>query len=292
MGIVINEPTIVAVNEKTGRIHTSFNQTITATGRLSSSNPNLQNIPIRGEYANDIRSAFVPQKKGWEILAADYSQIELRILAHLSQDPNLIAAFKKGEDIHAATAAAVNNVPLDKVTSEMRSAAKAINFGIIYGMSDFGLSKQLGIKRQAAKDFIDRYFAKYAKVKEFIDQIIADAREKGYVETMLGRRRGLLDINSPNPNQRQFAERTAINTPVQGTAADMIKAAMINLHKKLTSHQAKMILQVHDELVLELPKSEVSEVKKIVEHEMQNAVPLEVPVKIDIGTGNSWAEAK
>ncbi|MFA4858762.1 MAG: DNA polymerase, partial [Candidatus Margulisiibacteriota bacterium] len=166
-----------------------------------------------------------------------------------------------------------------------------INFGIIYGMSDFGLSKQLGIKRQAAKEFIDRYFTKYAKVKEFIDKTIAVAREKGYVETMLGRRRSLLDINSPNPNQRQFAERTAINTPVQGTAADMIKVAMINLHKKLAGFKAKMILQVHDELVLELPKNEVAEVKKIVEEEMRNAIPLDVPIKIDIGVGQSWAEA-
>jgi DNA polymerase-1 len=280
------------VNEKTGRIHTSFNQTITATGRLSSSNPNLQNIPARGPYAQVIRAAFVPQKKGWVVLAADYSQIELRILAHLSGDPELIKAFQDGKDIHAATAAAVNNVPLEKVTTAMRSAAKAINFGIIYGMSDFGLSKQLGIKRQEAKNFIDRYFAKYAKVKEFIDKTIADAREKGYVETMLGRRRALLDINSPNPNLRGFAERTAINTPVQGTAADMIKVAMINLHKKLAKFKAKMILQVHDELVLELPKSEVAEVKKMVEREMQNAIQLNVPIKIDVGIGPSWAEAK
>ena len=279
------------VNEKTGRIHTSFNQTITATGRLSSSNPNLQNIPAKGKYAKIIREAFTAQKPGWEILAADYSQIELRILAHLSGDPELSQAFKDGKDIHTATAAVVNNVPMDKVTDEMRSAAKTINFGIIYGMSDFGLSKQLGIKRQAAKEFIDRYFTKYAKVKEFIDKTIAVAREKGYVETMLGRRRSLLDINSPNPNQRQFAERTAINTPVQGTAADMIKVAMINLHKKLAGFKAKMILQVHDELVLELPKNEVAEVKKIVEEEMRNAIPLDVPIKIDIGVGQSWAEA-
>ncbi|MBU0686922.1 MAG: DNA polymerase I [Candidatus Margulisbacteria bacterium] len=280
------------INEKTKRIHTSFNQTITTTGRLSSSNPNLQNIPAKGEYAQAIRSAFVPQKKDWVILAADYSQVELRILAHLSQDPALIQAFEEGQDIHRSTAAAVTGIPLDKVTKEERNAAKAINFGIVYGMSDFGLSKQLGIKRQVAKEFIDKYFAKYAEVQKFISKTIKFARENGYVETMLGRKRPLLDINSQNPNQRSFAERTAINTPVQGTAADMIKVAMINLHKKLEKFEAKLIIQVHDELVLEVPNREINQVKKIVEEEMRNAIKLIVPVKVDIGVGPSWAEAK
>lgn len=280
------------VNEKTKRIHTSFNQTITTTGRLSSSNPNLQNIPVKGEYAKDIRSAFVPQKKNGVILAADYSQIELRILAHLSKDPALIKAFEEGQDIHRSTAAAVNGVALNKVTDKQRSAAKAINFGIIYGMSDFGLSKQLGIKRQVAKDFIDRYFTKYAKVKEFIEETISQARENGYVETMLGRKRPLLDINSQNPNQRGFAERTAINTPVQGTAADMIKVAMINLHHKLKKLDARLIIQVHDELVIEVPAAEVEQVKKLITAEMKNAIKLAVPIKIDTGSGTSWAAAK
>lgn len=270
-------------NSKTGRIHTSFNQTITATGRLSSSNPNLQNIPAKGELAQEIRSAFIPEKKGWKILSADYSQIELRILAHLSRDENLIQAFKNDEDIHASTAQAVG---VD------RSKAKAINFGIVYGISEFGLAKQLGIKKHEAAEFIALYFNKYPKVKEFMGKTIEKAREDGFVTTLLGRKRSMLDINSPNLNQRLFAERTAINTPVQGTAADMIKVAMINIQDEIEKQnlKSKMLLQVHDELVFEVSPKEEDMLSKIVEDQMKKALPLDVPVKIDLTLGNSWGK--
>lgn len=285
-------PTLV--NSKTRRIHTSFNQAITATGRLSSSNPNLQNIPVRGEWGKLIRSAFVPEKKGWVILAADYSQIELRILAHMSGDAQLIKAFNEGKDIHLSTAAEVYGIPEEKVTDEMRSAAKAVNFGIIYGISDFGLAKQLKIKKTEAANFIIKYFKKHKGVKEFIDKTTQEAKENGYVITLLGRKRPLPDINSPHFGMRAFAERTAINTPVQGSAADMIKVAMVNIFKKLriANCELRMILQVHDELVFECKKEEVEKVKKIVEEEMVKAISLKVPVKVDIGVGESWAEAK
>ncbi|MFH1541994.1 MAG: DNA polymerase I [bacterium] len=270
------------INEKTGRLHTSFNQTITATGRLSSSNPNMQNIPAKGELAREIRAAFVPQKKDHVIIAADYSQVELRILAHLSQDEALIKAFQEDKDIHQATADELG------IT---RDAAKAINFGIVFGMSDFGLAKQLGIKRTEAKEYIDKYFATHPGVRKFMDDTIAAARKNGFVTTLLGRKRNMIDINSPNMGQRQFAERTAINTPVQGTAADMIKIAMVRLRQGFGGH-VKMILQVHDELVFECPQSEVEKVKKIIQEEMVNAIKLDVPVKVDIGVGDSWGEAK
>ncbi|MEE8638100.1 MAG: DNA polymerase I [Candidatus Margulisiibacteriota bacterium] len=285
-------PTLI--NPKTGRIHTSFNQTITATGRLSSSNPNLQNIPIRGEWGKLIRTAFVPEKKGWVILAADYSQIELRILAHMSGDAQLIKAFKEGKDIHLSTAAEVYGVPEEKVTDEMRSAAKAVNFGIIYGISDFGLARQLKIKKTEAANFIIKYFKKHKGVKEFIDKTIQEAKENGYVTTLLGRKRPLPDINSPHFGMRAFAERTAINTPVQGSAADMIKVAMVNIFKKLriSNFELRMILQVHDELVFECPKEEAEKIKEIVEEEMVKAILLKVPVKVDVGVGGNWAEAK
>jgi DNA polymerase I len=283
-------PTII--NSKTGRIHTSFNQTVTATGRLSSSKPNLQNIPARGEWGKLIRSAFIPEKKDWVFLAADYSQVELRILAHLSKDKVLINAFNNNEDIHSLTAAQVYDVPESKVTSDMRSSAKTINFGIIYGMSEFGLAKQLKIKKNEAVQFIDKYFAKYKGVKEFIEKTIKQAKEDTFVTTMLGRKRGIPDINNPNYGLRSFAERTATNTPVQGTAADMIKVAMANLKSKLKDYKSKLILQVHDELIFECPKSEVEKVKKIVEEEMANAIKLDVPVKVDVGIGKNWAEAK
>jgi len=276
-------PTLV--NPKTKRIHTSFNQTITATGRLSSSNPNLQNIPAKGEWGKRIRSAFVPEKKDWVIIAADYSQVELRILAHLSNDPVLIKAFKSGKDIHQSTA--------DELGIS-RDAAKTVNFGIIYGISDFGLAKQLKIKRTEAAEYIAKYFTKHRGVKEFIDKTIADARENGYVTTMLGRKRPLPDINSPNYGIKSFTERTAINTPVQGSAADMIKVAMVSIFRKcqIKNVKCQMILQVHDELVFECPKTEVEKVKKIIEEEMVNALKLSVPVKVDIGVGPNWAEAK
>jgi DNA polymerase-1 len=285
-------PTLV--NPRTGRIHTSFNQTITVTGRLSSSKPNLQNIPAKGEMAKRIREAFVPAKKGWKMLGADYSQIELRILAHLSGDPVFTKAFNEDMDIHKATAAEVFDVPLNEVTDEMRDKAKVVNFGIIYGMSDFGLSKSLKIKKTEAAKYIDKYFTKHAGVKKFIDEVIAQAKKDGYVCTLLGRKRPLPDINNPNMGLRNFAERTAINTPVQGTAADIIKVAMINIHNQLIAGKlkAKMILQVHDELVFEVPDEEVTEVRKLVEYEMVSAVKLNVPVKVHIGAGESWAETK
>ncbi len=276
-------PTLI--DPKTKRIHTSFNQTITATGRLSSSDPNLQNIPVRGEWGKRIRSAFVPEKKDWVILTADYSQIELRILAHLSQDPQLIKAFKEEKDIHQATADELG-IP--------RDAAKAVNFGVIYGISDFGLAKQLKIKKTEAADFIEKYFKKHKGVREFIDRTIEEARENSYVTTLLGRKRPMPDINSPHFGMRSFAERTAINTPVQGTAADMIKAAMVRINFKLqtSNFKTKLILQVHDELVLECPRNEVEKVKKIVEDGMVSALVLKVPIKVDIGTGGNWAAAK
>jgi len=285
-------PTLI--NPETKRIHTSFNQTITATGRLSSSNPNMQNIPAKGDIAEKIRSAFVPAEKGWKILSADYSQIELRILAHLSGDEMLIAAFKNDEDIHRATAAEVFGVPLDKVTDEMRDSAKVVNFGIIYGISEFGLSKSLNIKKAEAAKYINNYFKKYAGVKKFIDKVIEMARKDGYICTLLGRKRPIPDINNPNMSLRNFAERTAINTPVQGTAADIIKVAMINIYDiiKKDKLKSKLLLQVHDELVFEVPENELEKVKKMVEHEMVNAVKLDVPVKVHIGSGDNWAEAK
>jgi len=285
-------PTLV--NKKDGRIHTSFNQTITATGRLSSTNPNLQNIPAKGEMAQRIRQAFVPAKKGWKILGADYSQIELRILAHLSGDAVFTKAFNEDKDIHKITASEVFGVPVNEVTDEMRDQAKVVNFGIIYGMSDFGLSKSLKIKRTEAAKYIDTYFIKHAGIKKFINQVIEQAKKDGYVCTLLGRKRPMPDINNPNNNLRQFAERTAINTPVQGTAADIIKVAMINIHNILREKmlKTKMILQVHDELVFEVPEDEINEIKRLVDSEMVNAVKLNVPVKVHIGIGDNWAEAK
>ena len=285
-------PTLI--KPKSGRIHTSFNQTITATGRLSSSNPNMQNIPARGVWGKRIRSAFVPEKKDWLILAADYSQIELRVLAHLSDDQDFIEAFRAGEDIHRRTAAEVYGVSEDQVTDEMRSAAKTVNFGIIYGISDFGLAKQLSVKKSEAAKFIERYFAKHKGVQAFINKTIEAARENEYVTTLLGRKRPMPDINSPHGGLRAAAERMAINTPVQGSAADMIKVAMVRINSKLRAQslRAQMILQVHDELVFECPPEELEAVKKIVVEEMEKALPLKVPVKVDIGYGKNWAEAK
>ncbi|MBN3032884.1 MAG: DNA polymerase I [Candidatus Saganbacteria bacterium] len=274
-------PTLI--NPKTGRIHTSFNQTITSTGRLSSSDPNLQNIPARGEWGERLRSAFVPEKKGWVILAADYSQVELRILAHLSGDPELVRAFREERDVHQAAA--------DELGIS-RAAAKTVNFGVIYGISDFGLAKQLKIKKSEAAQYIERYFARHAGVRAFINKTIAEARENESVITMLGRKRPMPDINSPHGGLRAAAERMAINTPVQGSAADMIKIAMVKIHARLATRDSRLILQVHDELVFECPKEELETVKKIVKDEMETALPLSVPVKVDVGYGRSWAEAK
>ncbi len=281
------------INPKTGHIHTSFNQVVAVTGRLSSDNPNLQNIPIRTERGREIRKAFIPRSSDYLLLSADYSQIELRIIAELSKDPGMHEAFRSGEDIHASTAAKVYGVNLKDVTSDMRRNAKMVNFGIIYGISAFGLADRLNISRTEAKSIIDNYFRQYPLIKEYMDTNIQLAREKGYVETILGRRRYLRDINSGNATVRGFAERNAINAPIQGSAADMIKIAMINIQNDLTKKkmQSKMLLQVHDELVFDAHKSEVDELKQLVEVRMKTALTLKVPVEIGMGTGNNWLEA-
>ncbi|HIJ56008.1 MAG TPA: DNA polymerase I [Deltaproteobacteria bacterium] len=280
------------VNPDTGRIHTSYNQTVTATGRLSSSEPNLQNIPIRTEEGRQIRSAFIPHP-GWRFVSADYSQIELRILAHYSEDEILSRAFYDGEDIHTRTAAEVFGIPGDQITAELRRQAKAINFGIIYGMSAFGLSKQLNISQKMAKIYIDNYFSRYSGVKSFVQQTIENARETGKSSTLLDRIRLLPDINHANPTVRGFAERTAINTPIQGTAADLIKLAMIQVDAALTEQNLKaaMLLSVHDELVFEVPPEEVETVSNLVKNVMEGVWDLKVPLKVNISSGNNWAEA-
>ena len=281
------------INPKDGLIHTSYNQAVTATGRLSSNNPNLQNIPVRTANGREIRRAFVPRSPEYTLLAADYSQIELRIIAHLSQDPAMIADFNLGHDIHAATAAKVFHVPIDQVTKEQRSRAKAVNFGIIYGMSAFGLAERMEISRSEAADIIKKYFEEYAGIKEYMNRSIALAKERGYAETILGRRRYLRDINAANGTVRNFAERNAINAPIQGSSADMIKIAMIGIHQELQKlkMQSKMILQVHDELVFDAHLDELSELKALVSEKMVNAMPLSVPVIVEINTGNNWLEA-
>ena len=281
------------IDKATGRIHTSYNQVVAVTGRLSSDNPNLQNIPIRTERGREIRKAFVARDKDFVLLSADYSQIELRIIAELSQDPGMLEAFNSGEDIHAATASKVYGVSLTEVTSDMRRNAKMVNFGIIYGISAFGLADRLNISRTEAKGIIDNYFRQYSHVKEYMDNSIENARAKGYVETILGRRRYLRDINSANATVRGFAERNAINAPIQGSAADMIKVAMINIDNDLRTKnmKSKMLLQVHDELVFDAHISEVDELKKLVEHRMKTALKLKVPVEIGMGTGKNWLEA-
>lgn len=280
------------ISETTGRVHTSFNQTIAATGRLSSTEPNLQNIPVRTDEGREIRKAFIARDKDYILLVADYSQIELRILAHYSNDKTLINAFHKGEDIHARTAAEVYSVDLEKVTQQMRRAAKTANFAIIYGVSAFGLSQQSELDVQQSKDFIDTYFKRYPGIKKYMDSTIAQAQKQGYVTTLFNRRRYIREINDKNRTVRQFAERTAINTPVQGTAADMIKMAMIRIHKKMQGIKSKMVLQVHDELIFDTHKKELEDVKKIVKDGMENAVKLKVPVVVDMGTGESWFDAK
>ncbi len=279
------------INPETGRIHTSYNQTVTATGRLSSSDPNLQNIPVRTEEGREIRRAFVP-KKGWHMVSADYSQIELRILAHYSEDQILIKAFMDDEDIHTRTANEVFQVFPSFITSELRRHAKIINFGIIYGMSPFGLSKELGISHKMAKSYIDNYFARYKGVKQFIDRAIKDVKESKQTSTLLGRIRFLPDINSSNRNLRQFAERTAINTPIQGTAADLIKLAMIKVDAAFTERgfQSVMLLSVHDELIFEVPPDELDEAKNLIREIMEGIWDLRVPLKVNVGYGENWAE--
>ncbi len=281
------------VNPKDGLIHTSYNQAVTATGRLSSNNPNLQNIPVRTEKGREIRRAFVPRSPEYTLLAADYSQIELRIIAHLSQDPAMVNDFNLGHDIHAATAAKVFHVPMDQVTKEQRSRAKAVNFGIIYGMSAFGLAERMELSRSEAADIIKKYFEEYVGIKEYMNRSIALARERGYAETILGRRRYLRDINGANSVVRGFAERNAINAPIQGSSADMIKIAMIGIHQELErlKMQSKMILQVHDELVFDAHLDELETLKAIVQDKMVNALPLSVPVVVEMNTGANWLEA-
>ncbi len=276
-----------------GRVHTHFMQTVTATGRLSSNNPNLQNIPIRTEKGKEIRKAFIARDKDFELLSSDYSQIELRLIAALSGDENMIGAFKDGKDIHAATAAKVFNVPLEEVTREQRSAAKAVNFGIIYGQSAFGLSQNLGISRTEAKDIIDNYFIQYPTIKEYMNKAIEQARSQGYVETIMKRRRYLPDINSANAVVRGFAERNAINAPLQGSAADIIKVAMVNVHHEMVKKKlkSKLILQVHDELVFDVHKSEKEVMMKLVEKGMEKAVSLSVPLEVELDFGENWLAA-
>lgn len=281
------------INPETGRIHTSFNQTVTATGRLSSSDPNLQNIPIRSEIGREIRRAFIPSDERSAIMSADYSQIELRILAHLSRDEELCRAFKEGVDIHDQTSSKIFQVSLDRVTSDMRRKAKVANYGILYGISAPKLAADLGIQPEEARGFIDNYFKIFPKVKQYIDTIIEEARRVGYVTTIMNRRRYIPDINSQNFGVRRFAERTAINTPIQGSAADLIKIAMIEIDRRMASLRlrSKMILQVHDELVFDVPLEEVDSMKEMVKTIMETAYPMSVPIVVDVRTGRNWLEA-
>jgi DNA polymerase-1 len=281
------------VDKHTGRIHTSYNQAVVVTGRLSSTNPNLQNIPIRDDEGKVMRKAFVPRQKDWLFFSADYSQVELRLMAHLSGDEHLVNAFRHGEDIHAATAARIFKVPIGEVTSDMRRKAKTANFGIIYGISAFGLSERLNIPRGEAKAIIDGYFDSFPGVKLFMASCIATAREKGYVETLSGRKRYLPDINSRNAVVRGVAERNAINAPIQGTAADIIKIAMVDIQAALAEKQlkSKMILQVHDELNFDVAPGELEILKPIVIEKMQSAYALDVPLLVDTGVGQNWLDA-
>jgi DNA polymerase-1 len=280
------------IDPETGRVHTSYRQAVASTGRLSSTDPNLQNIPVRTPEGRRIRQAFIAPT-GSCILAADYSQIELRIMAHLSGDERLMEAFESGEDIHRATAAEVFGVAPKKVSDDERRSAKAINFGLIYGMSAFGLGRQLGIPRREAQEYVDLYFSRYPGVKQFMDDTKERARDCGYVETVFGRRLYLPEIKSRNPARRQYAERTAINAPMQGTAADIIKRAMITLHRWLeeSGAAARMIMQVHDELVFEVAKDAVTDVQAVVVAQMEAAAELSVPLKVDAGVGKNWNEA-
>ena len=281
------------VNPKTGRIHTQYMQAVAATGRLSSNNPNLQNIPIRTERGKEVRKSFIPRDENHVLLAADYSQIELRIIAALSEEENMIEAFKKGEDIHASTAAKVFNVSLDEVTREQRSNAKTVNFGIVYGVSAFGLSNQTDLSRSEAKELIDTYYETYPKLKEYMSKQVEFARKKGYVETVLNRRRYLKDINSANAMVRSGAERNAVNAPIQGSAADIIKLAMINIYNRFEKEgfKSKMLLQVHDELVFDAHKDELETIRPIIKYEMENAFKLSVPLDVELGIGENWLQA-
>ena len=281
------------VNPHTGRIHTTFMQAVTATGRLSSNQPNLQNIPIRTPQGSQIRKAFVPRNADYTLLSADYSQIELRVIAALSEEDHMIEAFLQGQDIHRSTAAKVFGVPLEAVTKEQRSHAKTVNFGIIYGVSAIGLSQQTSLSRSQSKELIDTYYQTYPKLKGYIEKQIAFAREHGYVETILGRRRYLPDIHSRNQVVRGAAERNAVNAPIQGSAADIIKVAMVRIAQRLEKEKmtTRMLLQVHDELLFDVPKAELEVVTPLIREEMQNACQLAVPLIVEIGTGSNWLEA-
>ena len=282
------------INQSTGRVHTSFNQTVTATGRLSSSEPNLQNIPIRTDIGREIRRAFVPSEKDTLFLSADYSQIELRILAHFSEDAALITAFQQDKDIHSVVASAIYNVPIEGVTSEMRRNAKAVNFGIIYGLSEFGLSRDTGLTLEESREFINAYFSLYHGVKKYRDTVIEEAKACGYVQTLFNRKRSIPDIRSEDKKRRNLAERIAVNTIIQGTAADLIKVAMNNIHAKLKKGEygAKMILQIHDELLFEVKENKLASTRSMIQEEMSHAVTLNVPVKINIKTGKNWMETE
>ncbi len=279
---------------ETGRVHASFNQVVAATGRLSSSDPNLQNIPVRTEEGREIRSAFVPGQEGWLLLAADYSQIELRVLAHFSGDARLREAFARDEDIHARVASQVNGVPLDQVTPEMRRRAKAVNFGVVYGQGPFGLARALGIDQDAAAKFIDSYFEGYPGIEEFLRRVLAECRKTGYAKTILGRRRAISGVREGAGRQRNLAERTAVNTVIQGSAADLIKRAMIAIHRRLRKERlsARMLLQIHDELIFEVPTDQLHHLARLVTEEMTGAWALDVPLKVDITAGPNWGETE
>jgi DNA polymerase-1 len=281
------------VHPETHRVHTSFSQTTAATGRLSSSDPNLQNIPIRRELGRDIRRGFVP-RRGWKLLAADYSQIELRLLAHLSGDPAFVQAFQSGGDIHRQTAAVIFDVGLESVTKEMRARAKTINFATIYGQGAHALSRQLKISHAEAKDFIERYFERFQRVRQYLDSMVEFARQHGYVQTIFNRRRYIPELRDRNFNIRAFGERTAANSPIQGSAADLIKVAMIRIHRALDERRlsSRMLLQVHDELVFEVPGPELEPVEAMVRYEMEHAAALSVPLIVDIGVGDNWLSTK
>ena len=287
------EGLIPYINEHTHRIHSSFHQTITATGRISSTEPNLQNIPTRAELGKQIRKAFKPAE-GYVYIDADYSQIELRVLAHISKDENMIYAFKHGEDIHKQVASRILNIPIEEVTKEQRSSAKAVNFGIVYGISDYGLANQIGVSNKQAKEYINQYLEKYSGIKHFMDAVVESAKEKGYVETLFGRRRYIPEIKSNNYMVRQFGSRVAMNTPIQGTAADIMKIAMINVYNKLKEENidAKIVLQIHDELLLEVSNKDKEKAKQILKNCMEKAAKLEIPLEVELSEGNSWYEVK
>jgi DNA polymerase-1 len=279
------------VHPETGRVHTTFNQAVVATGRLSSTNPNLQNIPVRTEIGRRIRKAFIA-KKGSKLLVADYSQIELRILAHISEEASLIAAFNNGEDIHSRTASQIYNTDINTVDSSMRRVAKIINFGVLYGMSAHRLTSELNIDYSEADTFIKTYFERYPKVQAYIDNTLEFCRNHGYVETLLGRRRIIPDINTKNRNLREYAERTAYNMPIQGTAADIMKLAMLKLAERLKDTSSRLTLQVHDEIIVEAPQESVTGISKLIKETMESAYEMLVPLTAEVGVGDNWLEAK